>query len=84
MILNYKDEIKEMFDSILRGCGTNGSRVASMIIRDGKPMVRQSLFKMVKGGSLRVDTLLRILDMLDLEIKIEKGNEVIYGRSPKF
>lgn len=81
--MDYKEEIKEMFESILKGCESNYSRVASMVVRDGKPMVRQSLFKMVRGGSLRVVTLFRVLDIFGLNVKIEKDNEVIYERSPK-
>ncbi len=62
----------------------NYSKTASMIESKGKPMTRQAIFKMVKGGSLRVTTLFKILDALGIKVVFEKDGKVISGRMPNF
>ena len=80
----YINDVIEIFEQIMGKCGTNYSKVASMIVNDGKPMSRQSIFKMVKGGSLKLSVLFRILDMLDVEVEFRRHGEMIAFRMPKF
>lgn len=80
----YTKDVIDIFEEIMDGCGTNYSKVASMIVNDGKPMSRQSIFKMVKQGSLKVSTLFRILDALDVEVDFVKHDDTIAFRMPNF
>ena len=61
----------ELVEGFMKEHGLNYAKVASTLVRDGKPMSRQGFFKMVKNGSLRVTTLMEVLDAQDAEIKIE-------------
>lgn len=68
----YTERLVSMFEDMMKESGLNYSRAAAMVIRGGKPMSRQALFKMVKGGSMKVTTLFEVADALGCEIKMEK------------
>lgn len=79
----YVKELIDLFENIMKKCGKNYSKTASMIERNGKPMARQSLFKMVKGGSLRMILFLEILDAFGIMVEFKKDGELVYKRLPK-
>ena len=76
----YKEELIEVFENILSACKSNYAKTSALMVRNGKPMVRQALFKMVKGGSLRVVTLFEVCDKLGIDLKFESKGEVVAER----
>ena len=82
MVINMKqtDEIIAMFESIAKYCGSNYSRVAASVNEAGNRVARQSLFRMVKNGSLKVSILFDVLDALGVNLIFEKNGEEIYRR----
>ena len=66
------ERIISLVESVFEMGDTNYSQTAATITRNGKPMLRQSLFKMVKNGSIRLSVFLDILDALDLKMVIER------------
>lgn len=80
----YTPDVIDNFEKIMEKCGVNYSKVASMIVNDGKPMSRQAVFKMVKQGSLRLSLFFRIMDLLGIDVLFEKDGEQIWKRLHKF
>lgn len=79
----YAKELIDLFENIMKKCGKNYSKTASMIERNGKPMARQSLFKMVKGGSLRTALFLEVLDIFGITVTFSKDGKTVFKRLPK-
>ena len=70
-----KEKVVQLMDAVMALGNTNYSRVAAMIEKNGKPLTRQSFFKMVKNGSLRLSVFLEVLDVLGMEMVIRKRGE---------
>ena len=80
----YTQDVVEVFEKIMDGCGTNYSKTAAMIVNDGKPMSRQAIFKMVKQGSLKLSLFFRVMDMLGVDVVFVKDGEQVWKRLYKF
>lgn len=76
----YTDRVIDLMDGLFKYCHTNYSQASTKLIRNDKPMTRQALFKMVKGGSLKVSTLLEVLDVYGVELKLVKDGQAISMR----
>lgn len=71
---DYRERMIELVEDLMKSSGMNYSRVAALIVRDGKPISRQAFFKCVKNGTLRVTMLLEVLDKLGIEMQfVKKG-----------
>ena len=64
------DDVVKLIESLFKYRGTNYAQIASKL-----GMSRQAFFRMVKGGTIKLSTFLRILDILGLEIRISDGGE---------
>ena len=62
----------DMIEDLMAETEMNYSKMSTLIVRNGKPISRQAFFKQVKGGSLKVTTLMEVLDGLGRELKIEE------------
>jgi len=71
----YTEKIVELVEGFMKENGLNYTKVSASLMRNGKPMSRQGFFKMVKNGSLRVATLMEVLDAHGMCIQIVKKKE---------
>ena len=77
-----RERIINIIEAVFKECGSNYSKASAKIFRKGKPMLRQSLFKMVKSGSIRFSTFLEVLDAHDLHIVIaDKKDRIVFDES---
>ena len=65
----YKTKVVELVERLFKEYNLNYSKAGRQIIRDGKPMSRQSLWKMVLNGSLKLSTFLEILDANGISVR---------------
>ena len=68
----YKDRATALFESFMRRKGLNYSKIAGDMTANGRSMSRQGIFKMVKNGSIKVSTLMEILDYYEMQMVIRK------------
>lgn len=74
---NYK--IKELVGGLASACGTNIAQIASKMMRNGKKLTRQALWREIRNGTLRASTFLEVLDVLGIELKFLKdGKEISF------
>lgn len=73
----YTERVAELMNGLMVFCHTNYSQASAKLIRNGKPMTRQGLWKMVQGGSLKVATLLEVLDAYGVELQFVKDGQPI-------
>ena len=78
----YADRMISILESAMKYNSISYPQVAEMLTPDGKKPARQSIFKKVKSGTLRATTMLHILDMLGMNVKIEKDGREIPVRLP--
>ena len=81
--VKYTEELITIFEALSKSCWSNYSRVAANISKDGKPVARQSFFRMVKNGSLRATALFMVLDVLGVKLVFEKDGNEIFSREPR-
>ena len=61
------DRVVKYVETMFKLRGTNYSQVASKLKgRNGKPMSRQALFRMVKNGTISLQTVMDIADVLNM------------------
>ena len=65
------DDVVKTIESLLKYRGTNYAQVASKL-----GMSRQAFFRMVKGGTIKFSTFLKMLDVLGLGIRIADGGDI--------
>ena len=73
--VDYSERASALVDECMDLAGTNYSQAASRIIKNGKPLSRQSFFKMAKSGSIKLSTFMAMLDAYDLEMEIRRKSE---------
>ena len=74
---SYENQLIVLLESAMKYNGVSYPQIAELLTPDGKEPMRQSIFRKVKTGTLKVVTLLEILDKLGVEVKLEKdGNEI--------
>ncbi len=71
--MSYREQVSALMDELLSLVGANYSRAAKKIVRNGKPMSRQSLTKMSRTGSMKVEVLLELLDAYGVSLKFERN-----------
>ena len=72
----YKDRVIEVVEKFFEEFNLNYPRAAAQIMQNGGPMTRQSLWKMVSNGSLKMAVFLEMLDAngAAIQFKLEKSN----------
>lgn len=71
--MSYREQVSALMDELLSLVGASYSRAAKKIVRNGKPMSRQSLTKMSRTGSMKVEVLLELLDAYGVSLKFERN-----------
>ena len=79
----YTEQLIALVESAMKYNGISYPGLAVMLTDAGKKPARQSIFKKVKSGTLRANALLKALDMLGIEVKLEKDGKEIPVRSAK-
>ena len=73
--MDYSEKASALVDKCMEFAGTTYAQAASRIVKNDKPLSRQSFFKMVKSGSIRLSVFLAFLDAYGLELSISKAVE---------
>ena len=63
-------DIKTIMDTLFKFRGTSCSKVAEKL-----GMSRQVLFRMINGGTLKLDVFMRILDVLDFKMDFQSESD---------
>lgn len=72
--MSSPERVVKFVETMLKLNGTNYSQVASKLKgKNGKPMSRQTLFRMVKNGTISFQNVLDIADLLGDSIEISDG-----------
>ena len=69
--MNPKSEVKDVFEKFLLDNGLSYAKAAEQFESHGRSMSRQSLWKMVSNGSLKLSVFLELLGYNKAELKIE-------------
>lgn len=69
---SYSGAASQFVEYLLQNAGLSYGKAASLIGRNGKPLSRQSFFKMVKNGSIRLSVFLELIDSLGYELICRK------------
>lgn len=65
-------EIVKIVETMFKYRGTNYSQVSSLLkTKNGKPMSRQVLYRMVNNGTISLAMLMEIADILNFDLKIK-------------
>ena len=74
---HYKEKVRELVEKMFKVYHLNYSKVAQQMGEDGRQMSRQSLWKMVNNGSLKLSTFLEMLDVsgIEMNLSLEKTDK---------
>lgn len=78
---SYENQLILLLESAMKYNGVSYPQVAQLLVEDGKKPFRQSVFKKAKSGTMKVTTLLKILDRLGVELKLTKDGKEVPVRS---
>ena len=78
---DYENQLIVLLESAMKYNNVSYPQVAKMIAEPGKKPTRQSVFKKTRSGTMKVTTLLRILDELGIELKLTKAGEEVPVRT---
>lgn len=77
-----KNNIAEIVEKLFKYGNTNYSQVASKLTaKNGNPMTRQVLYRMVKNGTISMSLFLEIVDIVGCEMKVIDSFPSICGSS---